>query len=235
MLCGVLECLQTEEVRRTLHRARITPDAAGQTVVASGLRSAAARIASTSPRSSDAGLMPTRTRADLVRGVLHVVAEAAQAAAPAAPFPCPFSVCSAASSSSMRRATSRCCAPVVQVALDPPALVICGCLDPRRRFPHRTQQRRRLRREPVVLERHHGVRGDHVDERAIVVQRRVVHDRRDPAAPVGDVGHGAPVPGRRRTDRLPVRSAGTMLALAYAPTGGSAADAERLPRRRSAK
>ena len=45
--------------------------------------------------------------------------------------------------------------PVVQVALDPPPLVVGAALVPRPRLAHLAQQRGRLHGQPMVLERHH--------------------------------------------------------------------------------
>ena len=70
---------------------------------------------------------------------------------------------------------------VVEVALDPAALVVGGRLDARARVADLAQERARLRRQPLVVERHERVRRRGRDERVVVAQPGVVRRSPPPA------------------------------------------------------
>ena len=94
---------------------------------------------------------------------------------------------------------------VVQVALDPAALLVGRRLDPRARLAHLVQQAARLRGQPLVVQRHQRVRGGGGDERVVVAQPGVVHDRRHAVAVVLDRGQPAARRDGRRHERAAVR------------------------------
>ena len=82
---------------------------------------------------------------------------------------------------------------VVQVALDPAALVVGAGLDARARLAHLVEQHRGFLAEPAVVEREHGVRPCGVDEPVLVRQRVVRVGRADPQREV--VSHLGPQRG----------------------------------------
>ena len=86
---------------------------------------------------------------------------------------------------------------VVQVALEPAALGVAGRDDALARRLHLGEPSLRLRQQALVLERHRRRGADRLDHLRVVVERRVVDERRHLAALVLDRRAG-PVGGDRR-------------------------------------
>ena len=93
---------------------------------------------------------------------------------------------------------------LVDVALDPSALVVGTGGDSGTRFMDLAQEQIGVRREAVALEAQGGAGGSSVTERSLVSERRVVDDGSDDPVSVLDLGQASPGAGRRRRDRLPV-------------------------------
>ena len=72
---------------------------------------------------------------------------------------------------------------VVEVALEPPALGVAGLDDPRARSLQLLQASAQLDLQAAVLERQRGRRRDGVEQLGLIVQRRIMHQRRDIAPP----------------------------------------------------
>ena len=89
----------------------------------------------------------------------------------------------------------------MEVALDPPALLVGGSDDPPPRLPHLGELPLGLDLEPCVLEREPGRGRDPLDEARLVEQRRVVDERRDRFAALVEPGH-SPLPTGLRKDEL---------------------------------
>ena len=80
---------------------------------------------------------------------------------------------------------------VVQVALEPPALVVPRAHEPRPRGPQLLDPRAQLGGEALVLERQRRRRPGRADELRLLGELRVVADRGDPPALQLDLGPGA--------------------------------------------
>ena len=94
---------------------------------------------------------------------------------------------------------------VVQVALDPAALVVRRGLDARARLAHLLQQRRRLGREAVVVQRHQRVRRRGGDEGRVLASAASWTIVRDEAITVANLGQAAPGRDGRPLDAVAVR------------------------------
>ena len=79
--------------------------------------------------------------------------------------------------------------PVVQVALDPPALHLRGLDDPDARGAELLQPGAQLGLQALVLEREPGRGARRGDQLGVVTERRVVHERGDPAPVALDLRH----------------------------------------------
>ena len=101
---------------------------------------------------------------------------------------------------------------VVQVALEPPPLRVAGRDDPLARGLQLDHPGLRLGVQVLVLERDRGRRGDGLHELRVVVERRVVDQRRDALAVAVD-GRDRPVAARRGQRDLLSRGVGVGLVL----------------------
>src|SRR5436190_17515387 len=93
---------------------------------------------------------------------------------------------------------------LVDVALEPSALVVRAGGDSRTRFVQLTQEQVGVRREPVALERLGGARGGRIAERSLVAERGVVDQPSDDPVSVADLGQASPGAGPRSRQRPPV-------------------------------
>src|SRR3954471_22031135 len=90
---------------------------------------------------------------------------------------------------------------LVDVALDPSALVVGAGGDSGTRFVQLAQEQVGVRREPMALERLGGVRGGGVAKRWLVSERGVVDHPSDDPVSVADLGQASPGVGRRSGQR----------------------------------
>ena len=173
-----------QRLRPPRSRPRSRPPAAALRVAprpttGTGARSARARSAARSPRSVRiAGWMPARQLAQLVeRGLqlgARLVEQRRRLRRPLHLHPRQLEL--------QRQRHQPRLRAVVQVALEPPPLGVAGLDQPRPRGAQLLDPRPQLRLQPLVLERQRRRRAGGAHELRLVVERRVVGDRGDPAA-----------------------------------------------------
>ena len=95
---------------------------------------------------------------------------------------------------------------VVEVALEPPPLLVAGADDAGSRGAQLGELRAQLRLQPLVLEREPGGRAGRGEQRAPLEQRGVVDERRDRGVGRAEHGHRAVRPRRRELDTRPEAS-----------------------------
>ena len=119
--------------------------------------------------------------------------------------------------------------PVVQIALDPPPLVVGGGLDPRARVGQLAQGTVDVGDQAPVLVPDEGIRADGADERALPVERGIVDDRREVPVAVADLRPGPARSGggrqHGRTLRVDPAAAGRACSRTRAPRSGRRARA----------
>ena len=91
--------------------------------------------------------------------------------------------------------------PVVQIALDPPALSVSARSDARPRLVQLAQRRLDLLGQPLALERDQRVCGHRLEEGSLLAESRVVHDAHEQTLVVAHLGEHLPGAGSRRTCR----------------------------------